>query len=177
MTTRRTSIFALALAAAVIATGGCRTAPDAKTTAPKAVEAKDKLTPLQTEFGYVTPRDLKERTGMRVALIDVDFTKPNLAYRFNVVTFVPDGTDALTALSPGPPPSLHALAELRDHLLPFVPDARIGLVMMLDGEPLGIGGKTPRPEQNAFFREFAAMMDAAGIAYTYIVPGKISIIR
>jgi hypothetical protein len=174
MTIQGKTILAVALAA--LAAGGCRTAPDAKTKPPQVVDAKQMLTPLQTGFGYVTPRDLKQGGGLRLALIDVDFTKPNLAYDFNVVSFAPDGTDALLAFAAEPPKRLNTLAELREHLLPYVPSARIGIVMMLDGEPLGVGGAVPRPEQNAFFREFAAMMDAAGIAYTYIVPETISII-
>jgi|LFRM01.1.fsa_nt_gb hypothetical protein len=175
MTIQGRTIFALALA--TLAAGGCLMAPGTKKSPAKEVDAKQMLTPLQTEFGYVTPRDLKQDGALKLAMIDVDFTKPNLVYDFSVVVFEPDGSDALLAKAAGQPTRLNTLAELRDHLLPFVPDARIGLVMMLDGEPLGIGGKTPRPEQNAFFREFATMMDAAGIAYTYIVPGKIAIIR
>ncbi|MGI5870040.1 MAG: hypothetical protein ACOX9C_11425 [Kiritimatiellia bacterium] len=168
----------IAVAMATLMLAGCKTAPKEKeSTAPKTVASDKMLTALETTYNYMTPRDLKESGGLRIALVDVDFSRPNLAYDFNVVSFTPDGTDALLAVATEPAKRLNTLSELRDYFLAYMPSARIGVVMMFDGEPLGTSGKSPQSAHNAFFREFAAMMDAAGIDYTYIVPDKITIIN
>lgn len=175
MTTQRKTILAVALVA--LAFAGCHTTRDTTTSPPQEVDASRMLTPLQTTFSYVTPRDVKQRGGLRLALIDVDFTKTNLAYNFSIVDFTPDGTDTVLARAVEPARRLSTLAELRDHLLPYVPDGRVGVIILHDGEPLGVGGKTPTSEQIAFFRAFAAMMDEAEIVYSYIVPAKVVVIR
>ena len=136
------------------------------------------LTKLDTAYGYVIPQELKSEKPLVVALINVDFSKTHLLFDFSVGTFEPRknrGDVYLKVQESGDP--LVSLAELREKLEPHVADVPIGIIMMVDGAPLGVGGKSPKPEQNEFFREFAAMMADAGIKYAYIVPEKVTISR
>lgn len=136
------------------------------------------FTPIGGEYGYVTPQEIAGEEPVYVALINVDFSKTHILFTLNVGSFVPkEKSGSIFLRVNGAGEALASLAELRAKLEPLAGDSRIGVIMMIDGEPLGVGGKSPKSEQGDLFREFAAMMETAGIKYAYIVPERISISR
>jgi hypothetical protein len=171
MKTRPLKIM-LAAAVSAVVIGGCASQKVAE------VVADHPFTPINGAYGYVTPQEITGEDPVYVALIDVDFSKTHILFTFNVGSFVPkEKSGSVYLRANGAGEALASLAELRAKLEPLAGDSRIGVIMMIDGEPLGVGGKTPRPEQGDLFREFAAMMEEAGIKYAYIVPERISISR
>ena len=163
-------VFAVAVSAFVI--GGCASKKVAE------VVAEHPFTPLNCEYGYVTPQEITGEDPVYIALINVDFSKTHILFTYNVGSFVPkEKSGAIYLRVNGAGEALASLAELRAKLEPLAGNSKIGVVMMIDGEPLGVSGKTPKPEQGDLFREFAGMMEEAGIKYAYIVPERISISR
>lgn len=136
------------------------------------------LTKLETRYGYITPQEIRADRTVSVALINVDFSKAHLLFDFNIGSFEPrSGRGDIYLKVDKPTRPLVSLAELQAKLEACIEDIPVGIIMMVDGVALGVGGNTPKAEQNDFFRDFATMMEAAGIKYAYIVPEKITISR
>lgn len=134
------------------------------------------LTKINTEYGYVTPQEIGGQGMVAVAVINVDFSKTHILYDFNIGTFQPkEGRNDLYLKVVGSGKYLGSLAELQAEMAPHIQGMPIGIIMMVDGAPLGVGGNTPKPEQNDFFHDFAEMMSSAGIQYAYLVPEKVSL--
>ncbi len=148
--------------------------------ADKQAEVKDisPFTPLDTKFSYVTPQELSGRESVVVALINVDFSQTQLLFDCSVAEFEPHKTrgDVYLKIKKSSNP-LISLAELKAEIEKNLIDVPLGIIVLIDGEPVGVAGKSPTPEQNGFFREFADMMRTAGIQYAYIVPEKVTISR
>lgn len=142
----------------------------------KAVEAPalQYLTEINTKYGYVTPQEIGGDQPVAVAIINVDFSKTHILFDFNVGTFQPkESRGDLYLKLKGSEKYLGSLAELQAEMAPHIQGMPIGIIMMVDGAPLGVGGNSPKPEQNEFFHDFSEMMSAAGIRYAYLVPEKI----
>ncbi len=153
---------------------GCATPP----AAPDAIREPVPLTRLTTDRAFVTPRDLAGSGPITVALINVDFSRSHILLDLSVGVFEPRGNRGDVYLSVRHhSESLGSLAAFREALLVHVTDVPIGVIMMLNGSPLGVAGHVPKPEQQAFFREFALMMADAGIVHATIVPEKLTISR
>lgn len=133
------------------------------------------LTKINTEYGYITPQEIEGDSPVAVAVINVDFSKTHILFDFNIGTFQPkEGRGDLYLKMTGSGKYLGSLAELRAEMAPYIQGTPIGIIMMVDGAALGVGGNTPKQEQNDFFHDFAEMMSAAGIRYAYLVPEKVS---
>ena len=146
----------------------------------KAVEAPkvQYLSEINTKYGYVTPQEIGGDQPVAVAIINVDFSKTHILFDFNVGTFLPkEGRGDLYLKLTGSGKYLGSLAELQAEMAPHIQGMPIGIIMMVDGAPLGVGGITPKPEQNEFFHDFSEMMSAAGIRYAYLVPEKVSLTK
>lgn len=146
----------------------------------KAIEAEklQYLTKINTEYAYVTPQEIEGDEPVSVALINVDFAQTHILFDFNIGTFEPSKNRGDLYLKvTGSGKFLGSLSELRAEMEPHILKMPIGIIMMVDGAPLGVGGNTPKPEQNDFFRDFAAMMSSAEIQYAYIVPEKVTLSR
>ncbi len=141
-------------------------------------EALQYLTKIKSEYGYVTPQEIEGENPVAVAIINVDFSRTHILFEFDIGTFEPrKNRGDLYLKVTGSGKLIGSLAELRAAMEPHILTMPIGIIMMVDGAPLGVGGHTPKPEQNDFFRDFAAMMSSAGIQYAYIVPEKITLSR
>ncbi len=136
------------------------------------------LTKINTEYGYITPQEIGGESAVAVAVINVDFSKTHILFDFNIGTFQPkEGRGDLYLKVTGSGKFLGSLAELQAEMVPHIQGMPIGIIMMVNGTPLGVGGNTPKPEQNDFFHDFAEMMATAGIKYAYLVPEKVSLTR
>lgn len=138
------------------------------------------LTPLGTDMArrYVFPEELAEGKSVAIALINVDFSKSHILFDFSVGAFEPranKGNVYLKTASTGE--TLVSLAEVRAKLQLHVEGQPVGIIMSLNGIPLGVDEHAPKPEQGEFFRDFEAMMSDAGIQFAYIVPEKLVISR
>ncbi len=146
----------------------------------KAVEvAKPQiLSKINTNYSYVTPQEIGGNVPVAVAVINVDFSKTHILFDFNIGTFQPkEGRNDLYLKMTGSGKYLGSLAELQSEMAPHIEGMPIGIIMMVNGVPLGVGGNTPKPEQNDFFHDFAEMMSSSGIKYAYLVPEKISLTK
>ncbi len=136
------------------------------------------LSKINTTYSYVTPQEIGGGGTVAVAIINVDFSKTHILFDFNIGTFQPkEGRNDLYLRMTGSGKYLGSLAELQAEMAPHIQEMPIGIIMMVDGVPLGVGGNTPKPEQNEFFHDFAEMMSSSGIKYAYLVPEKVSLAK
>ena len=151
---------------------GCATVNPAK------VDDSQSFSKIKTAYGHVTPQEIGGGEAVYVALINVDFSQTHLVFDFNIGSFIPKKDSGAVYLKIGRDSEpLASLAELGAVLEKHTLEAPIGIIMMIDGQALGVGGNTPKPEQNDFFKDFAKMMSEVGIRYAYIVPESVKISR
>lgn len=138
------------------------------------------LTPLETDatHRYIFPEALAAGKPVVVALINVDFSKTYILFDFSVGVFEPRVNKGNVYLkTKGAEEPLVSLAEVRAKLESHIDGQPVGIIMSLDGVPLGVDEHAPKPEQGEFFRDFETMMADAGIAFAYIVPEKLVVSR
>lgn len=138
------------------------------------------LTPLKTDVAhrYVFPQEIAEGKPVAIALINVDFSKSHILFDFSVGTFEPRANKGnIYMKTVGAQETLASLSEVRTKLQQHIEGVPVGIIMSLDGIPLGVDEHAPKPEQGDFFRDFEAMMSAAGIAFSYVVPEKLVVSR
>jgi len=139
-----------------------------------------KLTPLGTDVTrrYVFPDELAAGQPVVVALINVDFSRSHILFDFSVGAFEPRANKGNVYLkTTDAAETLVSLAEVRTKLQLHIEEQPVGIIMSLDGIPLGVDEHAPKPEQGEFFRDFETMMSEAGIPFAYIVPEKLVVSR
>lgn len=164
------------LLAAALA-GGCATTDGPDGPGAPAADAPAAFTKLETQSLWLAPAEL-ERQGLRsvaVALIDLDFSKPETELVLSIASFRPDGNAMRLAVA-GDPVRVKTVAALRDELAKRTTETPIGLVVTAGGKPLGAGAEVS-PEMQAFLGYFLDQLGSAGVKFAILAPEKLTVER
>ena len=148
---------------------GCATEPVNELRDPE----RKAFTPIDSDRPYVLASTLESPRTMVVALIDIDFSESALRFSYapGFFTSNPQGIVQFEALDQ--PNVYKTPGALADALKERIESGPIGILLMLDGEPLGIAGAPDLDEGKAgVIRDFAKRLAAKAIVFTFIVPDR-----
>ena len=165
-------ILPLLLLAAALC--GCASAPKAPT--PEAGAPPEPFSRIANAGKWVMTSELPEGDPVRVALLDLDLSQPEVSFRYAPASFVPTAKGRAALVAEEAPAVLHTAGELRDRLEPRVEDTPIGILVAIGGERPEVDAEGEEADAlSAFLADFVEHLDGMQIPYALLVPESIRI--
>lgn len=169
---RRASLCVLISFVGLFLLAGCATEPVNELRDPE----RKAFTPIDSDRPYVLASTLEAPRTMVVALINIDFSESSLHFSYapGFFTANPQGIVRFEELDQ--PQTYKTPGTLADALKKRIETGPIGILLMLDGEPLGVAGSPDLEEEKAgVIRDFAKRLTAKGIQFSFIVPDRMNV--